>query len=95
MERAVLLCPGDTITPGDLGDGLGVEASPTPTTSALEGEPNLKDVVRQNTMRLERARIQRALEEEGGNVTHAAKRLGISRKGLQLKMKEYGLREER
>jgi len=95
MERAVLLCPGDTITPGDLGDGLGVEASPTPTTSALEGEPNLKDVVRQNTMRLERARIQRALEGEGGNVTHAAKRLGISRKGLQLKMKEYGLREER
>ena len=45
------------------------------------------------TAKLERSRIQRALEEESGNVTHASKKLGISRKSLQLKMKEYGLRE--
>ena len=32
--------------------------------------------------------------QEGGNVTRAARRLDISRKSLQLKMKEYGLREE-
>ena len=36
---------------------------------------------------------QRALEQTGGNVTHAARLLKISRKGLQLKMKELGLRE--
>ena len=37
---------------------------------------------------------QRALQETGGNVTHAARRLKISRKSLQNKMKELGLREE-
>lgn len=36
--------------------------------------------------------IRRALEKTGGNVTNAAKALKISRKGLQLKMIEYGLR---
>ena len=35
----------------------------------------------------------RALEQTKGNVTHAARLLKISRKGLQLKMKELGLRE--
>ena len=36
--------------------------------------------------------IARALDETGGNVTRAAKRLQISRKSLQVKMKELGLR---
>ena len=37
--------------------------------------------------------ILAALEETNGNVTHAAKRLKISRKSLQTKMKELGLRD--
>ena len=43
--------------------------------------------------RLERELIVRALKQTQGNVTHAARLLKISRKGLQLKMKELGLRE--
>ncbi len=38
--------------------------------------------------------IARALATTGGNVTHAAKLLKISRKSLQTKMKEFGLRGE-
>ena len=38
--------------------------------------------------------IDRALEETGRNVTQTARRLGISRKSLQTKMKELGLRDE-
>ena len=41
----------------------------------------------------ERELIDRALRETHGNVTHAARLLKISRKGLQLKMKELGLRD--
>ena len=41
---------------------------------------------------LEKDLITRALEETGGNVTRAAKLLQISRKSLQTKMKEFGLR---
>jgi DNA-binding NtrC family response regulator len=54
---------------------------------------SLKDVVRAETSRLERELIAKALEETGGNVTQAAKRLKISRKSLQMKMKEFGLRD--
>jgi two-component system response regulator HydG len=35
--------------------------------------------------------IMRTLEESAGNRTHAAKTLGISRRTLQLKLKEYGI----
>ena len=46
--------------------------------------------------RLTRAfiRIVKALDETGGNVTQAARLLKISRKSLQMKMKEFGLRDE-
>jgi two-component system, NtrC family, response regulator AtoC len=43
--------------------------------------------------RLERELVGHALSQTGGNVTHAARLLKISRKGLQLKMKELGLRD--
>ena len=39
--------------------------------------------------------LVKALDQTRGNVTHAARLLKISRKGLQLKMKELGLRDER
>ena len=38
--------------------------------------------------------IQRALAETAGNVTQAARALRISRKSLQTKMKELGLRDK-
>jgi two-component system response regulator AtoC len=56
---------------------------------------SMKDIVRMATAELERDLITRALEETQGNVTHAARRLKISRKSLQIKMKELGLRESR
>jgi len=56
-----------------------------------DGE-SLKEIVKVRTEALERDLIVKALEETGWNVTHAAQRLGISRKGLQLKMKDYELR---
>jgi two-component system response regulator AtoC len=90
MERAVLLTETDSVTLGDLptlertdGPGEG------PELDALD----LKEYVRVHLARLERTRIQRVLEAEDGNVTRAARRLGISRKSLQTKMKEYGLRD--
>jgi two-component system response regulator AtoC len=97
MERAVLLAEGDTI---ELHDIPGIPGLPSvPQRTQLPGsfeeleELDLKEYVRVHTARLERARISRVLEAEEGNVTRAARRLGISRKSLQTKMKEYGLRD--
>jgi len=56
---------------------------------------SLKDIVRAETSRVERELIVKALDETSGNVTQAARLLKISRKSLQMKMKEFGLREGR
>ena len=53
----------------------------------------LREQVKAAVSRVESELILRALEQTGGNVTHAARLLKISRKGLQLKMKELALRE--
>jgi DNA-binding NtrC family response regulator len=66
-------------------------SSAEPTSSSADG---LKEQVKAAMSRLERELIVRALEQTNGNVTHAARLLKISRKGLQLKMKEHGLRED-
>ncbi len=73
-------------------------AVPVVAATAVEGrEPtgptSLKAMVRAETSRVERELIARALDETGGNVTQAAKLLKISRKSLQMKMKEFGLRD--
>ncbi len=65
-----------------------------PEAVAPSGETGLKDIVRQKAAALEKDLIAKALEETGGNVTRAAKLLQISRKSLQMKMKEFGLRDE-
>ncbi len=54
---------------------------------------SLKDIVRAETSRVERELIIKALDETGGNVTQAARLLKISRKSLQMKMKELKLRD--
>lgn len=70
-------------------------SAPQPTTLPPVGEEvgSLKEAVRAETERVERELIQRALDETGGNVTQAARKLQISRKSLQTKMKELGLRD--
>ena len=70
-------------------------ASPAPSAAPPVGEEvgSLKEAVRVETERVERDLIQRALDETGGNVTQAARKLQISRKRLQTKMKEQGLRD--
>jgi DNA-binding NtrC family response regulator len=93
IERSVLLCEGDRITLADLPGLVEEGALDMGGMDEPPSEMGLKQYVRVYTAKLERNRIQRVLEEEGGNVTHASKKLGISRKSLQLKMKEYGLRE--
>ncbi len=92
LERAILLTDNQELTAEDLQPPSG--ASAEPVTVGQGGEQlGLKDYLRMHTARLERHRIRHALNQEAGNVTRAARRLGISRRSLQTKMKEYGLRE--
>jgi DNA-binding NtrC family response regulator len=104
LERTILFCEGPRIEATDLPGEINASLSvPLPVATGLpvsgdERPPSrptsLKEIVRQETERVERELIVRALEETSGNVTQAARKLKISRKSLQNKMKEFGLREK-
>jgi two-component system, NtrC family, response regulator AtoC len=100
MERTMLFCEGPDILVSDLPPevaGAPVSAAASAAASGDEARPapeSLKEAVRAETERVERDLIQRALDATSGNVTQAARKLKISRKSLQTKMKELGLREK-
>jgi len=101
MERSVLFADGPVIHAASLPDSLRERGAHPSGPIAAVGHlgaiaapsgASMKEIVRHAQAELERELIARALEETGGNVTRAAKRLQISRKSLQVKMKELGLR---
>jgi two-component system response regulator HydG len=84
IERAVILTRGDMIGPEALPEAIYVAGS---SAGPLAREPgagrSLKEV--------EKEMILRTLEDTDGNRTQAAIILGISRRSLQMKLKEYGM----
>ncbi|MBI4574023.1 MAG: sigma-54-dependent Fis family transcriptional regulator [candidate division NC10 bacterium] len=82
LERAVLLTTGAEISSGDLALPMGGDGGAT----GDDDHP-----LRRASAQAEREAILQALQETGGNITRAAKRLGLSRYGLQLKMRRLGL----
>jgi two-component system response regulator AtoC len=102
LERAILFCDTQRVRlvdlPAEVRDGASESPRPPHVNVTAEdreslGADGLKEQVKAAMTKLERDLIVRALDQTGGNVTHAARLLKISRKGLQLKMKELGLRE--
>ena len=103
LERTLLFCKGEIINKADLPDELCAAAATAAAPRAdgapalddvdLAGDTSLKGIVRAETSRVEKEFIAKALAETGGNVTQAARLLKISRKSLQMKMKEFGLRD--
>jgi nitrogen regulation protein NR(I) len=106
VERTVLLTEGNTIRARDLppeiqralgraagGGAAAVDVAESEEDVVGDAHGGLKEQVREATARLEKELIVRALAQTGGNVTQAARLLKISRKSLQIKMKELGLRE--
>jgi two-component system response regulator HydG len=84
VERAVIMARGDVISQTELPDTLReLEAETEKATVDLTPGRSLKE--------MEREMILRTLEETGGNRTRSAKILGISRRTLQLKLKDYGI----
>ena len=84
----IVVYPDEFVVPRRVEDEDGVVGEIAGSASG-----SLKDIVRAETSRVERELIVKALEETGGNVTQAARLLKISRKSLQMKMKELGLRD--
>jgi DNA-binding NtrC family response regulator len=83
LERALLVCDHDVIEVRDLRFSLGTPPSAAPADFPL----NLEE--------LERQALETALRVEAGKVESAARRLGISRSALYLKIKKLGLKPSR
>ena len=79
VERALLLCAGDVVHAGDLllGGGRG------------DGGPRFDDLTLDEA---ERYLIQRALDRHGGNVSDAARALGVSRSALYRRLSHHRLK---
>jgi DNA-binding NtrC family response regulator len=88
IQRMGVLAKGETLDLEDLpSEFRGHQAEP----ASRPGD--LKDLARESTELVERRAILDALSASGGNVTRAAKALGISRATLQKRMKAYALRD--
>src|SRR3954464_8467108 len=99
LERTILFAEGPRITLEDLPPSLRKAAVEAPAaTQEAAGLPTtpgpLKEIVKGQVQAIERDLIVRGLEVTGNNVTRTAKLLKISRKSLQMKMKDFGLRGE-
>jgi len=81
LERMMVLAEGEVLTEKDLPEEmLGTSGGPGPQ----------KEMPSNLTMdELEKLAISKALEQCGGNRTHAAERLGISVRTLQRKLRHY------
>ena len=80
IERAVLLAQGDTVRAGDLALRAG---TPTSNAASRFEELTLEEA--------ERMLIQKALTRFDGNVSQAAKALGLSRSALYRRLSTHGL----
>src|SRR5438093_7449141 len=77
IERAVLMAQGETVKAGDLGLRTTRDAAPRLEEMSLE--------------EVECSLIKKALARYNGNVSHAAKALGLSRSALYRRLQRFGL----
>ncbi|HNZ64234.1 MAG TPA: sigma-54 dependent transcriptional regulator [Smithella sp.] len=94
IERMMLLAENKQITSREIPDEFKVSVAECQTKGVDDGRMPFKAYVRDQVENVERQVIIKCLEESGGNITQAAKKMGLSRKGLQLKMIKYNLRKE-
>jgi transcriptional regulator with PAS, ATPase and Fis domain len=85
VERAMIMGSGEQLQAKELLFAADMEAqhSSTSANGASAAELNLDKV--------EQATIERALRKHEGNISHAARELGITRTSLYRRMEKYGL----
>jgi DNA-binding NtrC family response regulator len=81
VERAVILADGDELGARDFISLA--DSAPRPDSQAAVGGQTLDD--------MEKASIEQALRENQGNISHAAKTLGLTRASLYRRIEKFGI----
>jgi DNA-binding NtrC family response regulator len=90
LRGSMITCDGTSLLPRDLPPRISGELVDSPSASG-SGRLTLGDAVRKAVERVERSMIHAALAEHNGNRTASAEMLGVNRKTLFNKMREYGM----
>ena len=95
VERATIFCRGEVIQPDDLPQEVR-GAAPDGGGGGIAWDPqdDLATAKKKAVDRLERAMVTEALREHAGNISQAARRLGLHRQSLQQKLHELGISAE-
>jgi two-component system response regulator AtoC len=93
IERAVLVCSGEMIGKGDLGERLARPSVLPPADQELTAPNAAAGDFKDRVQRYETDLILDALKRSSGNQTQAAKILGMPLRTLVHKMKGYGIRK--
>jgi two-component system response regulator AtoC len=88
VERAVVLSRGQIITSRELPFGEHVDGEPEGENEDVSAE---RSFFKKSVSQFEKDLIMKALKDAGGNRSKAAEMLGIYRRLLYAKIKEYGL----
>lgn len=80
IERAIIMAEGDEL---DSRDFFFLSAKPASDKAITSNTLNLDD--------MEKTTIQRAIDKNGGNISKAAKELGLTRASLYRRLEKYGL----
>lgn len=105
LERAVLMGGGKLLTPAALAADAGLEGSADtgngppgggvssgPRAGADAAAPSATQLLQGLTLaEAERLLIEQALERTGGNVSQAARELGVTRMTLRYRLKQHGM----
>jgi DNA-binding NtrC family response regulator len=98
IERAVILCDGDTIHPRHLNLSFRQPTAAPPEAASPWEQIDLSGTMivalRRVTAEVERRKVEQAMRETAGNKQRAAEMLQISYKTLLQKLKEYGIADE-
>jgi DNA-binding NtrC family response regulator len=94
IERAVILCEGDSIHPRHL--NLSFRGAPVPAVATspwdqIDLSGTLSEALRRTTAEVERRKIEQAMRDAAGNKQRAADLLLVSFKALTQKLKEHGI----
>jgi DNA-binding NtrC family response regulator len=91
VQAAIAMSDSDTIGPADLGLSIVTSSRSSGSWEAYLDMP-LSESHQRLLTDFDRLAVERALTAENGNITLAAKRLGMHRQSLQQKMKSLGIR---